>query len=68
MSVGENKLESGVSEETTSFNGIVIVGVQGREAGLYPWREAIQAREGSPGASLASEIMDYNDLFFLSKK
>ena len=34
LSVGENKLESGVSEETTSFNGIVIVGVQGREAGL----------------------------------
>ena len=34
FSVGENKLESSDSEETTSFNGIVTVGVLGEEAGL----------------------------------
>ena len=32
--LGENKLESGESEETTSFNGIETVGVLGEEAGL----------------------------------
>ena len=34
FAVGESKLESGESEETTSFNGIVTVGVLGVEAGL----------------------------------
>ena len=34
FAVGESKLESGESEETTSFNGIVTIGVLGEEAGL----------------------------------
>ena len=40
MSVGENKLESGVSEEATSFNGIVTIG-----ASLERWDERLVCGE-----------------------
>ena len=50
FAVGESKLESGESEETTSFNGIVTVGVLGEEAGLRRERRAAR-----PAGKMQSE-------------
>ena len=60
FSVGESQLdlglESGDSEETNSFNGVVIVGVLGEEAGLR--RDARAARCRAKEISLYSIISE----------